>query len=159
EQAAKPLTFAKNVITKPGETLSGVPKGVGRLFSNSSTSVSNTLDPSQESRTKELLQVGAFKREYAGRYDVDPYSSNKVLQEELDKIGKAGAYGLWTASVRAMPTGGTAGTVLSVTGLSRSEERRVGKERARRRSTVRWRARRWTSCSRTCRPTTAARCR
>ncbi len=120
EQAAKPLMFAKNVITKPGETFSGVPKGVGRLFSNSSTSVSNTLDPSQESRTKELLQVGAFKREYAGRYDVDPYSSNKVLQEELDKIGKAGAYGLWTASVGTMPISGTAGAVISVTSLSQS---------------------------------------
>src|SRR3989475_69962 len=120
EQAAKPLMFAKNVITKPGETFSGVPKGVGRLFSNSSTSVSNTLDPSQESRTKELLQVGAFKREYAGRYDVDPYSSNKVLQEELDKIGKAGAYGLWTASVGTMPISGTAGAGISVTSLSPS---------------------------------------
>src|SRR6266446_114133 len=96
EQAAKPLMFAKNVITKPGETFSGVPKGVGRLFSNSSTSVSNTLDPSQESRTKE------------------------VLQEELDKIGKAGAYGLWTASVGTMPISGTAGAVISVTSLSQS---------------------------------------
>ena len=43
-----------------------------------------------------------------------------MLQEELDKIGKAGAYGLWTASVGTMPIGGTAGTVLSVTGLSQS---------------------------------------
>jgi hypothetical protein len=120
EQAAKPLTFAKNVITKPGDTFSGIPKGVGRLFSNSSTAVTNTLDPSQESRTKEVLQVGAFKREYAGKYDVDPYSSNKVLQEELDKIGKAGAYGLWTASVGTMPISGTAGAVISVTGLSQS---------------------------------------
>jgi hypothetical protein len=120
EQAAKPLMFAKNVITKPGDTLSGIPKGVGRLFSNSSTAVTNTLDPSQESRTKEVLQVGAFKREYAGKYDVDPYSSNKVLQEELDKIGKAGAYGLWTASVGTMPISGTAGAVISVTGLSQS---------------------------------------
>src|SRR2546422_6472028 len=118
DQAAKPLTFAKNVITKPGETLSGVPKGVGRLFSNASTAVTNTRDPSQESRTKELLQVGSFKREYAGRYDVDPYSSNKVLQEELDKIGKAGAYGLWTASVGTMPISGTAGPALNVTPLS-----------------------------------------
>ena len=120
EQAAKPLTFTKNVITKPGETLNGVPKGVGRLYSNASTAVSNTLDPSQESRTKELLQVGAFKREYAGRYDVDPYSSNKVLQEELDKIGKAGAYGLWTASAATMPISGTAGAVVSLTALSQS---------------------------------------
>src|SRR5262249_57706830 len=110
------VALGKNVITKAGDTLSGVPKGVGRLFSNSSTAVTNTLDPSQESRTKEILQVGAFKREYAGKYDVDPYSSNKVLQEELDKIGKAGAYGLWTASVGTMPIGGTAGHVLPAHG-------------------------------------------
>src|SRR2546427_11505172 len=89
EQATKPLTFAKNVITKPGETLSGVPKGVGRLFSNASTAVSNTLDPSQERRRKELLHVRAFRREYAGRYDVDPYSRHKGRQEQLDTTRKA----------------------------------------------------------------------
>ena len=43
-----------------------------------------------------------------------------MLQEELDKIGKAGAYGLWTASVGTMPISGTAGAVISVTGLSQS---------------------------------------
>jgi hypothetical protein len=119
-QALKPVEFAKNVLTSPGETLTGVPKGIGRLFSNSSTAVSNTLDPSQESRTKELLQVGSFKREYAARFGVDPYSSNKVLQEELDKLAKASAYGLWTASIGTMPIGGAAGTVMSVTSLGQS---------------------------------------
>jgi len=120
DQAVKPVTFVKNALTKPGDTLSGVPKGVGRLFSNASTAVTNTRDPSQESRTKELLQVGSFKRDYAARYDVDPYSSNKVLQEELDKIGKAGAWGLWTASAATMPIEGTAGAVISITALSQS---------------------------------------
>src|SRR5215475_2462940 len=120
DQATKPLQFAKNVITKPGETLTGVPKGVGRLFSNVSTAVSSTPDPSQDSRTKELLLVGSFKRDYATRYGVDPYSSNKVLQEELDKIGKAAAFGAWTASAATMPIGGAAGAVLTATGLSQS---------------------------------------
>jgi hypothetical protein len=120
DQATKPILFAKNVITKPGETLTGVPKGVGRLVSNVSTSVSTTPDPSQDSRTKELLLVGSFKRDYATRYGVDPYSSNKVLQDELDKIGKAAAFGSWTTSAAMMPIGGTAGAVLSVTGLSQS---------------------------------------
>ena len=119
-QALKPVEFAKNVITKPGETLVGVPKGVGRLFSNASAAVSSTPDPSQESKARELLQVGAFKREYASRYRVDPYSSNAVLQAELDKIAKAAAFGLWTASVGTMPIGGTAGAVLSATSLGQS---------------------------------------
>ena len=120
DQAAKPLAFAKNVITKPAETLTGVPRGVRRLVSNVSTSVSSTPDPSQDSRTKELLLVGGFKRDYAARYGVDPYSSNKVLQEELDKIGKAAAFGSWTASAATMPIGGTAGAVVSGTALSQS---------------------------------------
>jgi hypothetical protein len=119
-QALKPVEFAKNVVTKPGETLMGVPKGIGRLFSNVSTAVSNTPDPSQESRSQELLQVGSFKRDYASRFNVDPYSSNKVLQEELDKLAKASAYGLWTATIGTMPISGTAGTVMSVTSLGQS---------------------------------------
>ena len=119
-QAVKPVEFAKNVITRPGETLSGVPKGVGRLFGVASTAVTNTPDPSQESKSKELLQVGSFKREYASRYRVDPYSSNAVLQDELNKIAKAAALGLWTASVGTLPISGTAGVVMGATSLGQS---------------------------------------
>lgn len=119
-QAIKPVQFTKNVLIRPGETLSGVPRGIGRLYSNASTNLTNTPDPGQESRTKELLQVGAFKREYAARFGVDPYSSNQVLQEELDKLAKASALGLWTASIGTMPIGGPAGAVLSGTSLSQS---------------------------------------
>jgi len=120
DQAGKPIVFVKDVVTKPVDTLAGIPKGVGRLFSNISTAVSTTPKPSQESRTKEALQVGAFKREYAARFGVDPYSSNQALQGELDKLGKAAAMGLWTASIGTMPISGTAGTVISATSLSKS---------------------------------------
>jgi hypothetical protein len=119
-QALKPVEFAKNVVTRPGETLTGVPKGIGRLFGNASTNLTNTADPSQESRSRELLQVGSFKRDYAARFQVDPYSSNKVLQEELDKIAKAAAFGLWTATVGTMPISGAAGTAMSITSLGQS---------------------------------------
>ena len=120
DQAGKPLVFAKDVITKPGETLSGIPKGVGRLFSNASTAITNTRDPSQESAAKELLLVGSFKRDYAARFEVDPYSSNPVLQAELDKIGTAAAYGSWTASAAMIPISGPASSVITATSLSKS---------------------------------------
>jgi len=107
-------------VTKPGETLVGIPKGVGRLFSNATTAITSTRDPSQDSKAKEILLVGSFKRDYATRFDVDPYSSNKVLQEELDKIGKAAALGSWTASAAMMPISGPAGAVISGTSLSKS---------------------------------------
>jgi hypothetical protein len=32
DQAGKPLVFVKDVVTKPVDTLTGIPKGVGRLF-------------------------------------------------------------------------------------------------------------------------------
>jgi hypothetical protein len=120
DQAGKPLVFAKDVITKPGETLSGIPKGVSRLFSNAATAITNTKDPSQESTAKELLLIGSFKRDYAARFEVDPYSSNLVLQAELDKIGKAAAFGSWTASAAMIPISGTASTVITATSLSKS---------------------------------------
>ena len=84
DQAGKPLVFAKDVITKPGETLSGIPKGVGRLFSNAATAITNTRDPSQESAAKELLLVGSFKRDYAARFEVDP------VLEQPGAAGRAG---------------------------------------------------------------------
>lgn len=120
DQAGKPIVFAKDVVTKPGETLVGIPKGVGRLFSNATTAISSTRDPSQDSAAKEILLVGSFKRDYATRFDVDPYSSNKALQEELDKIGKAAALGSWTASAAMMPISGPAGAAISATSLSKS---------------------------------------
>jgi hypothetical protein len=120
DQAGKPLVFAKDVVTKPGETLSGIPKGVSRLFSNAATAITNTKDPSQESTAKELLLVGSFKRDYAARFDVDPYSSNKVLQDELDKIGKAAAFGSWTASAAMIPISGPASSVITGTSLAKS---------------------------------------
>jgi hypothetical protein len=120
DQAGKPLVFAKDVITKPVDTLTGIPKGVGRLFGNISTSVTTTRNPSQESRTKEVLLVGSFKREYAARVGVDPYSSNPVLQEELNKIGNAAAFGSWTASAAMIPIGGPASSVITGTSLAKS---------------------------------------
>jgi len=120
DQAGKPLVFAKDVVTKPGETLSGIPKGVGRLFSNAATSLTSKRDPSQDSVAKELFLTASFKRDYASRFGVDPYSSNPVLQAELDKIGKAAAYGSWTASAAMIPISGPASSVITATSLSKS---------------------------------------
>ena len=120
DQAGKPLVFVKDVVTKPVDTLTGIPKGVGRLFGNISESLTTKRNPAQESRTSEVLLVGSFKRDYAARFNVDPYSSNAVLQEELDKIGKAAALGSWTASAAMIPISGPASSVITATSLSES---------------------------------------
>jgi hypothetical protein len=65
------------------------------------------------------MLVGSFKRDYAARFGVDPYSSNKVLQDELDKIGKAAAFGSWTASAAMIPISGSASWPTSRSACSR----------------------------------------
>jgi hypothetical protein len=120
DQAGKPIVFVKDVVTSPVDTLTGIPKGVGRLFGNITESVTSKRNPAQETRTKEVLLVGSFKRDYAVKFNVDPYSSNKVLQDELDKLANASAFGSWSASVGMMPIGGAAGAVISGTSLSKS---------------------------------------
>jgi hypothetical protein len=120
DQAGKPITFAKDVVTNPGETLSGIPAGVGRLFNNVTTAITTKKDASQDSAAEELLLIGSFKRDYATRYDVDPYSSNQVLQYELEKIGRAAALGSWTASAAMIPISGPASSVITGTSLGKS---------------------------------------
>lgn len=120
KSGTRSLQFGKNLIMNPADTLTGVPKGVGRLFGNVSTAVTSERDPSQDTRAKEALLVSSYKRDYATYYGVDPYSSNPVLQKELNSIGWAAALGGWTASAAMMPIGGAAGAVLSVTGLGQS---------------------------------------
>ena len=103
DQAGKPLVFAKDLVTKPGETLSGIPKGVCRLVRQCRDSNhQHSRTPARE-QGKELLLIGSFKRDYATRFEVGPYSSNQVLQDELDKIGQAAAFGSWTASAAMIP--------------------------------------------------------
>jgi hypothetical protein len=120
ESATSPLVFAKDMINQPTETLAGIPKGVGKLFSNAVTGLKSKRDPSQDSRLAAALSVSSHKREYAYAFGVDPYSSNKVLQEELNSLGWAGAAGSLTVSAALMPFGGPAAMVISYTRLAQT---------------------------------------
>jgi hypothetical protein len=52
-----------------------------------------------------LLAVSSFKREYAKKFDVDAYSSNEVLQKELNSVAWASAAGNLTLGAVSMVTG------------------------------------------------------
>jgi hypothetical protein len=54
-QLSKPVVFAKDLVTQPGETLRGIPAGVGRLFGNVSAAISSPRKPSQDSRAEEMM--------------------------------------------------------------------------------------------------------
>jgi len=100
EQAAmSSYKGAKNLIIHPANTITGVPNGVGRLFSRTGET--------EDSRPNELVGFSAVKRAYADKLRVDAYSSNKVLQKELNRVSWAGFAGGVGVSLATMAVKGT----------------------------------------------------
>ncbi len=107
ESGKRPLHFGKTMITHPVDTVSGTVKGVGPLFGNIKEGISETVhgtsDPSADNKAKQILQVATYKREWAYKLGVDPYSSNKALQKELNGVGWAGALGGLSITAITLP--------------------------------------------------------
>ena len=120
DSATSPLAFTKDMLTQPVETVTSIPKGVAKLFSNAATGLTSKRDPSQDSRLAAALSMSSQKRQYAYALGVDPYSSNRVLQEELNSLAWAGAAGSLTVSAALAPFGGPAAMVISYTRLAKT---------------------------------------
>ena len=107
KQAGKaPIDFGVSLITDPVDTVSSVPKGVFSMLHNIKEGITSDNDPAEDSTAKQILAVSSIKRGYAHDLGVDVYSSNTVLQKELNRIGWAGAIGGLSVSIATMPLGG-----------------------------------------------------
>jgi hypothetical protein len=100
-----------NVVKNPVETAKGIPGGVKRKFENIGRLVkrgSKDDEPEKEEAekqetekdssaasdiTKQVLGVTSAQRRWAEKVEVDPYSSNVVLQQELQRLAKYDATG------------------------------------------------------------------
>jgi hypothetical protein len=118
EAGKQPLEFSRNLITDPVDTITGIPKGVNRLFETVTTSLTKGKDPSEDTRAQKVLAVSTFKRDYAAALGVDPYSSNSVLQKELNGVAWAGALGSLTVTAALAPFGGPAAVGLKSSRLA-----------------------------------------
>ena len=125
--AKAPLTFVKSLVTHPVDTVTGVPKGAYDLVENAAVSVSTTRNPAEDSRTEQILKMSSYKRDLAARLNVDPYSSNKVLQKNLNSIAWAATIGDWAFSAAMLPAG-AAGSVVSNVRLANSVKNVITQE-------------------------------
>jgi hypothetical protein len=91
--AKSPFRLGKKLITDPVDTVSGLPRGAFSIFGNVGKAVTMEHDPSEDSRVKQALFVSSWKRDYCAELGCDVYSSNKMLQEELNRVGWAAAVG------------------------------------------------------------------
>ncbi len=106
DAALSPVYFSQELITHPVDTVTGIPKGIFRLFSNVGTAATTKRDPNTDSRLKTVLLVSTNKRDYAAKLGVDVYSTNRVLQKELNSVGWAAAIGSLGVTVAAAPFSG-----------------------------------------------------
>ncbi len=116
--ASQPIEFGANLLTDPVDTVSGIPKGVARLFGNVKTGLTTTAGPGEDSKVEQALAVSSNKRMLASKLGVDVYSSNSVLQKELNSLAWATAMGSLSLSVALAPVGGPAVAAVSVTRVS-----------------------------------------
>jgi hypothetical protein len=70
------------------------------------TAITNTKDPTQESTAKELLLSGPSSATTRPASKWIRTRATRCSRDELDKIGKAAAFGSWTASAAMIPISG-----------------------------------------------------
>lgn len=121
--ASSPLLLAKGLIENPVGTVSGVPKGLWKFMNRAGQGIKEQSDrrernPYEDSSAQQLIGFSKAKRDMALQLGVDPYSSNEVLQRELNAVTWAAFAGKMTVSVATIPVGGAAGIALTASGVS-----------------------------------------
>jgi hypothetical protein len=115
-QAVKsPFRTAKDLILHPVDTISGVPKGMWRIMNRVGGMVAVRRGEFEESVIKELIAFSWVKRQYAHMLGVDVYSTNSVLQKELNRVSWAAHAGAMGVAIPVWYIPGAAGVTVQAT--------------------------------------------
>ncbi len=125
--AKSPVAAAKQIVTDPVGTISNAPKGIMKFMNRAGQTIKGIgkkedTDSYQGSQMQQMIGFTSAKRKVAISLGVDPYSSNPVLQHELEGIAWASFAGKATFSLGTMPIGGGVGAALAVTGTQEKLE-------------------------------------
>ncbi len=122
--AMSPLHASKKLLTSPIQTLGDLASGVNQVFKNLFSSIKNLgkdKKSEEDGMIKELLGFNNVKRRLAAELNVDPYSTNELLQKELSDLAWTSFAGGGTIDVAlAAASGGTA--TLAITALRSGDQ-------------------------------------
>ena len=121
--AKSPVAAAKSIVTDPVNTVKSVPKGIMKFMGRAGETMKGIgkkapSDSADGSTAQDIVGFTGTKRKVAVSLGVDPYSSNAVLQKELDGIAWAAFAGGATFQLATMPIGGGVGAALTVTNVA-----------------------------------------
>jgi hypothetical protein len=91
-----PFVATWNLITKPVDTIVGIPVGAWEAVKRSSQLARGERSELEDSGVLALIGFEMKKRQIANELGVDPYSSNKVLQKQLNRFA-------WAAYLGGLP--------------------------------------------------------
>ena len=121
--AQSPLNSAKNIARDPAQAISNVPKGVMKFLGRAKQTVENVGKGGGEgNRMKDAVGYSDKKRQIALQMGIEPYSTNAVLQKQLDDVAWASWAGGFTFSAATFPISGPIGAALTVTNLNSTVE-------------------------------------
>ncbi len=109
---------AKNLVKDPLGSLSGMGKGAARFLKSATERVATTTQGNDAANN--LKKYTEAKRQIAGKYGVDPYTSNQVYQSEVDSVATASTMGNFTVTLASYAIPGGVGIALR--GLSTSDK-------------------------------------
>lgn len=116
--AKGPLSFAKDMVTSPIDTGRNVIDGVGTFFGSIGHAMFGDPSDQEEGVLKTMIGFDAAKRGLAAQFGVDPYSSNHLLQDQLDEVSWVTFAGGIGPKIAFSFIPGTAGTVVKATSFS-----------------------------------------
>ena len=125
--AKSPLNSAKNIARDPAQAIANVPKGLMKFLGRAKQSVENVGKGGNDGmgngqRLKDAIGYSDKKRKIALEMGVDPYTTNTVLQKQLDDVALASWAGGFSFSVATLPISGAAKAVLTVTNVNSTVE-------------------------------------
>jgi hypothetical protein len=104
----------KSLIEEPVDTVSALPEGVLSIFNRASEQLDRGgRSEYEDGAAKSLLSVSSYKRDYARQLGVDVYSSNEVLQKDLNSVAWTAAAGNLSVGLVSAATGSAALDVAS----------------------------------------------
>ena len=121
--AKSPLNSAKKIVKDPAQAISNVPKGIMKFMGRAKETVKNVgKNDSGDDRStmKDVMGYSDKKRKIALEMGIDPYSTNPMVQKQLDEIAWASWAGGFTFSAATFPISGPVGAALTVTSVNSS---------------------------------------
>ena len=125
ETAAIPFAEVMELLMNPVDTLTGIPKGITTTVQSTEMSVTTGRSKYEDRYIEAFLTISKYKRRYASELGIDVYSNNRTVQQELNRLGWAAAFGNWTPNTLLLPVQGPGKLAYSTFGWTATFNRLV----------------------------------